>query len=216
MNRIGAILLVAGALLYAVSELDRRSELALWIVELDSGLPLPSWMLALIGGSVIKFLGRGRVPRSKSFAIEPQPENTSPVHAPRPLQDLDSSSKRMELREAADGLDLPRGASIVIDKVKNVPFTLRLERTTPEASRRSMDIFAAFLAGVPTPRRASVSYVDVMESGVPKQNQVMGALRKYIPAGAVNVTSQLESVDITFASPDSFWEKNANLLRTFI
>ena len=218
MNRLGIVFILAGALLYGVSEVDRRSELALRLVELDGLLPLPSWVIALIVGVAIAVFGGKRSKKRQSLAIEPhRREEPRPGNEDQqPPFPGGGRPERIELQEAADRLDLPRGASILIDRVKYVPFTLRLERTTPEGTRRSIDRFASFLAGIPAPRRASIYYIDVIDSGVPKQNQALGALRKYIPAGAIAVTSQKDRVDIQFNNPDSFWEESPNLLRSFL
>lgn len=105
----------------------------------------------------------------------------------------------------ARALEWEPGVSLLLDDVERVPFTLVLDRVTPERVRRAADAYARFLADIPLPPRARLRFRDCPPAEGPRHKQVLGVFRRHFAADGFHVVGQEESVDVLFKTPASCW-----------
>lgn len=217
MRLATVVLFLVTAALYYLEEVDRMSVAALWAVEWEGRLGVRPWWIT--AGAAIAALGAGFVPRSRPVPSPPRgrvasrsdapipvhgqgPRSTAPASVEPPTvvaEDVDAAYA------AAKRLRFGRGASLQLDRQEGVPFTLVLDRTTPEQARRALETYAGFLASIPRPPRARVQLKDVEPGAVPWNRQVQGAMKPFFPLGAFQVVSQISWVDVVFDRPDPAW-----------
>ncbi len=216
MRLATVLLLLITAALYYLEEVDRMSVAALWAVEWEGRLGVrPYW---ISGALSIAAIGAALVPGARAAPAIPRPpvarRDDGPIAPNRPVPahpragPEPSSVVVQDVAEAyaeAKRLRLGRGAKLRVDAQEGVPFTLVLDRATPEQARRALETFAGFLASVPRPPRARVQLKDCEPGGVPWNRQVQGALKPFFPLGSYRVVSQISWVDVVFDHPNEAW-----------
>lgn len=203
MRTLGVLLLAAGGGLYYLVAVDRVSPTALQVVEsLGAAGGMLARLLGLLGLILVVapwFRGRGKarggpvVVESRRVAINPAFLGKNWVAA---------------LRQAASGLLLESGATVIIDPARVPQIRLNLLRQTPERSRRSVEVFADFLVSVPPPPRVAIRYEDCPHAGPPRRHQVTAVLRRTLVGLAFTVVEQQDTLEIVFSAPDPRWRGN--------
>jgi hypothetical protein len=201
MRAVGLLLLILAAGLVWLTQVDRMSPAALSVVELETQLGVPLALIAGLVGIVTLALGFRSRP-----APAPQPSRPQ-THAPgvKPAVSATGQDWVAAVIQQARALTLEEGARIKFDEGSDIPFTLHLERLTPEVERRSIDAFTTFLGSIPTPKRAKVVFIGANSTGVPRQHTVKGSLRRIFHATAYQVVPQQNWVDVLFFTPDPCW-----------
>lgn len=209
MRALGILLAALGLGLGWLSFGDRRSPLALAVVELDGRLGFPLAVPLLLAGLALALWPRR--------ARAPTPPPRQPA-APRPAEKKISTSTDLPaetegwlgaLSRQVSRLPLEQGAKVLLDAGRTPPLRLVLERQSPERVRRSVESFAELLAAIPTPPRAAVSFEGCVRAGPPWEHQVVAALRRSFPSGAFRATQHEETVEILFQAPDPRWAEAA-------
>ena len=142
--------------------------------------------------------------------LPPKQTNIGTIQNPAERAQLSAEWKN-DILDQIHATHLPNGASIETDPFKGIPISLRLERTTPQATRRALEEFGLFLSQIPTPPRIFIKLLDVIKTEVPPKNLVRGAFQKHLNINEMAITSQLDGIDIRFHKPDDLWENDANL-----
>ena len=205
---------------FYLSTIEQRSEYALQLIELESQIGVKLWIpLAIL--SVLAFFLQRRNKGVNHHKTHPHPRQDWPER-PKPHKEQPMNAKvpidedwRASCMQKIDGLQFPIGTKIIIDPGEGIPFELRMDRSTPEMVRQSLATFARFIDSIPTPSRVKITYLDVIPSGIPHNNQVMGAFRKYQHAENLMIRAYESEVDVRFLFPDPCWESNQNLNKTF-
>ena len=214
MRLATVVLLLITAALYYLAEVDRMSVAAMWAVEWEGRLGVRPWWIT--AAATVAALGASFVPGKSAPPPPPRratprtdgpirvsgPRSTAPASVEPPsvvAQDID------EAYAAAKRLCFGRGAKLRTDVQAGVPFTLVLDRGTPEQARRALETYAGFLASIPRPPRARVQLQDVEPGAVPWNRQVQGAMKPFFPLGSFQVVSQISWVDVVFDRPDEAW-----------
>lgn len=202
MRTFGILALLAGAAIYGLAVLDRRSPLALDLVEhidpygrsLAMGLVFVGILLLL--APLLRT--RGKV-------------GTGPVVPSVQRARLGSAYEGSDwldaLRRNARGLLLERGASVEINPDRVPPVRLVMDRLTPEQARRSVDLFAEFLAQTPLPGRVALVFRDIPREGPARNHQVNALLRKYFTPATFQVVEHEDTIELMFRQPDPRWRR---------
>lgn len=205
MRGFGILTLLVAAGLAWLSYGDRRSSLALSLVELDGTLGVPLALVVGLIGLALVLLPR-RAGRGASRGAPGRPAAPALPAAPR----LETEGWLAAVSGQIGRLSLEPGASVQLDPGRTPPLSLRLERLTPERARRSVEVYAELLAGIPTPPRAAIRYEGCVHAGPPRHHAVTAALRRYFPADAFSVTGHEDTVEIVFRRPDVRWQDAAS------
>lgn len=210
------ILIIITAFLYYITVIDQMifSELSFTIIEIQTGLKIPLWLIPIF---LIFFLHMSKLLTRKRE--EEPPPRRSVLPRQTGLSSIENPTERAELSaewknnilDQIQTLNLPSGASIETDPFKGVPLCLKLERTTPQATRRALEEFARFLSQIPIPPRIFIKLLDTIKTEVPPKNLVRGAFQKHLNISELAIVSQMDGIDIRFHKPDSLWENDPNL-----
>ena len=219
MTRFPFLMTVAAAGAAYLSVADRKSSLALNIVEVETNLGAPLWLI--LGGLAVASVALNKLTR------RPRPEPASmtssgPASRPAPKRDpLPNSPSRASIGpeddwlqsiiDSAKNIDLPSGARMTHKPEGTTPFELFLEHAPPERCRRSVTAVAQWLATVPLPPRIRIHFKNCPEGGSPRHHQVAGAIASVMPRGSFKVTSGLDSVDVQFLHADPLWTSQPQL-----
>ena len=203
MRSAGVLLLILAGGLAWLTFADRMSPLALTVVEWESmiGVPL-SAVVGIVGILCLIFGSRERAAPPPASAAQRRPARRAGIE---PSIQPTSSDWVGDVIQRARALPLADGVQIKLDEGSGIPFTLFLERVTPEVERRSLDAFSSFLSSIPTPQRAKVVFIGNNTTGVPRQHSVKGSLRRVFHATAYQVVPQQNWVDVLFFAPDPCW-----------
>ena len=206
-------LLACTAFLYYITVIDQLSfsPYSFWIIEQQTTIGIPIWYIPL-GLAVLQFFANmSNTPKATTAKF--QKSRPAMIRsAKNPIERVQISAEwKKEIIDQCHSLKLPTGAHIEIDPFKGVPIGLKLERTTPQATRRALEEFALLLSQIPTPPRAFVKLLDIMKIEVPTKNLVKGSLQKHLNCNELNLTSQMDGVDIRFHKPNQIWDADANL-----
>jgi hypothetical protein len=198
------LLILAGGLAW-LTFADRMSPLALTVVEWESMIGVPISAIAGLAGVLFLVLGARKrtVPTPPASVEQRRPSRRAGIE-PSISPDVNSDWVG-DVIQRARALPLDDGVQIKLDEGSGIPFTLFLERVTPEVERRSLDAFSSFLSSIPTPQRAKVVFVGKNTTGVPRQHSVKGSLRRVFHATAYQVIPQQNWVDVLFFAPDPSW-----------
>ena len=206
MRIVGVLLLIVAGVLAWLTIGDRMSPLALSVVEMESKVGFPLASIAALAGIISLVLGfRYRMQASPSTA-SPSPHRTpTAASVPQKITPTSNQDWVVAVIQTARALSLADGVRIKFDEGSGIPFTLHMERVTPEIERRSMDVFSSFLISIPTPPRAKVVFIGANSTGVPRQHAVKGSLRRVFHTTAYQVVPQQNWVDVLFFTPDPCW-----------
>ena len=196
MTRSTSIILLLIALVLAyLSYADRMSTVAITVVEWDQKLGVP--LNAIVGavGAI------GLLFSFRDFFRAPAPTRYSPVARSAPMSS--STDWRRRVHENAAALPLEPGAHIAHDQA-GVALILTLTHAPPERARRAIDSFCMFVAGIPTPPRVRIRFIDCADTGIPRHQLVNGIARRHLGED-LHVTGVEDAVDIRFLHPDPRW-----------
>jgi hypothetical protein len=193
MLGLGALLILAGAVLGWFTVLDRQSALALDIVEHTDAIPglwaiLVGLGVLLVGAEVVKRLSR-----------RPEPEPPRRGRSTPAVRTAPASPRRVDL-------ELPRGARLLLDQ-GGVPMTLMLEHVPAERARRAIEQLGAALAEGPVPPRLRIRFFQCPDMGTPRQHLVSGALAQRLPRSDFKATLHLDDVEVLFHHPGDWRER---------
>ena len=213
-------LIIISIFLYYITAIDQLAleALSLPLIELQTTIKIPVWLIPLgLGFILLAPKGKKKDPNaedSSARAMEnpPSPQKTTVDAVENPVERAQISAEwKKNILDEIHALTLPAGAAIETDPFKGVPFGLRLERTTPQATRKALEEFALLISHIPTPPRVFIRLVDVIKTEVPPKNLVRGGFRKHLNVTALSITSQMDGIDIRFHQPDPLWENDPNL-----
>ena len=204
---LGLLLIVIGGGLGWLSYGDRRSPVALQVVEWDGllGIPLASIALGLglafLLVGILKSVGRRMPPAPPPRAPPPRPRRIgAPAGAAMP------DDWRGAAEAAANDLLLEDGARLEGGVSPGLPYVLVLQRMPRERARRAIEAYAGLLAGMPTPPRGRVTVAEVEGPGAPMHHLVAGLLSRHFGREAFSVVPTEGRVEIRFNQPDPRWE----------
>ena len=208
------MLLVLTGLIYYTTQINQLQspDLSFWLIEQKTKMGVDLWIPSLILAIFTYAISKRGTMGSTLEAPPTAPTRSKPMIPKQPQDDVEIPQNwKEELVQEAKRLSLPISTSIELDPFHGVPIGLRLYRSTPETSRRSIEEFALVLNTVPTPPRVFIKCVDIIEPGVPLKNFVKGALQKYLNCTQLTITTQPDGVNVTFAKPDKCWSEGTRL-----
>lgn len=209
MARVLAILLLAASAALAwLSIGDRRSPLALDLVEWDGRLGVPVWAVAAGLGVLLlalSFLGRSKPPAPTDSRPRPRPPGRAlpPSSEAPPLPA--GAGWTSEVVARAHALAWEDGVSLTVHAGPELPFELRIRRATPARLRRSLGSLASFLSAIPTPRRVRVVVEDGLDDERALHKLVEGSLRQHFGVQDLRAVGSRDHVDVLFSRPDPRW-----------
>lgn len=202
--------LAAAATAY-LSIIDRSSALALDLVEFDTQVGAPIWVICggLALASFFKatlFSGSKKRPATRQTAMPPSTQQTArPSFREAALPTFSGGDWLSEIIESAKALDLPSGARLTHNTRGTHPFELHLEHAPPERCRRAIAEVAQWLSAVPRPPRLKIHFKNCPDGGSPWHHRVAGAMAMAIPRSDFKVTTGLDCVEVMFLNPDERW-----------
>lgn len=208
MARLALFFFALSGALYYLVQVDRRSPLALTVVEHNDVLPLPLAALAGLLGVACAGLALAR-----RFASLPQADGAStPARPPGPGPGRGRkvgapAGFRDRVTGQAAALNLPPGARLVLDPAVGVPLRLVLEQVPEGRAKRALGTLGRFLASLPTPPRVQVQFVDCPAGQQPLHVLVKGSLATALPRGSFKVVSTLDRIDVLFSAHDPVWRE---------
>ncbi len=209
MLRVALFFFALAGGLYYLAYIDRKTPLALTVVEYnDIGL-LPLFSLtALVGGVFVLLHLRGRWAESarKEAAAARGPRPPTRLHAVSGGRD--NLSFRDRVLSRARSLPMEAGARLEVDPAQGVPLRLVLEEMPPGRARRAIDGFGLFLASLPTPPRVQVDFVRCPPPPQPLTVLVQGALSQHLPRNSFKATGHADRVDVLFFEHDPTWRED--------
>lgn len=202
MRGYGALILLAGAAIYYLAVVDRRSPIALDLVEhIDPYGRSLSMGLAFVGVVLLVWPAiRWRKRMGPGVA-------TPPVQRARVSAAYEGADWLDALRRDARGLVLERGAVVEILPDRVPPMRLVMDRLTPEQARRSIDLFVEWLARAPLPGRVAIVYKDMSREGPARQHQLNALMRRSFSGGSYQVVEHEDTLEILFKQPDARWKR---------
>jgi hypothetical protein len=213
MTRLfAALAFAAAALAWWLTEQDRKSPVALDLVEWQARLPAPLWVLLLavaLAATVVHAIGRWsfrqRIAGGRAGAVAPvvRPASTAPPS--RPLAMGNEPDWFAALAGRARRIQFQPGARLLFDTAVGVPFLLEVGNQSPEQARRSIDLFVTFLATVPEPPRARVNFLEAAPELGNRKHLVAGIARQHLPHGSFSLVEAGPGVDLLFPKPDPCW-----------
>ncbi len=208
MARLALFFFALSGALYYLIQVDRRSPLALTVVEHNDVLPLPLAAVAGLLGVVCAGFGlAARLRQLDTTAAAPAPTR-SRGHAPRVAAQAGAPAGfRDRVTGQAAALELPPGARLVLDPAVGVPLRLVLEQVPEGRAKRALSTVGQFLASLPTPPRMQVQFVDCPAAQQPLHVLVKGALSTALPRGTFKVVSNLDRIDVLFTEHDPVWRE---------
>jgi hypothetical protein len=199
MRLLALPLFFAGGGLLALLHLDRKSALALTLVEKLGGLGDGVGAGLALAGVALLLL-----PAKAAAAPPPPAPMPKPPPAPAPTV-LAPDDWLGALRLGAQALPLDRGATVEIDPSRRIPISLHARRLTIEQLRRAIDTFTGFLVEGPVPERAALFFVDCPPSISTRQSDIRAALRRKGYDQPVQVAEHGDTVELRFTAPDPRW-----------
>lgn len=194
-------LLTAG--LWYLSSVDRQSPIALDVVEAESALGVPLYLvgIALTAAVAVAAWVRRR-PAARPAARPPLRSRPAAGSGPAALPEGDWYAPA---RAAAEALPLAPVGELRFDEAVGLPFTLRLRQATVEQARRRIEAYVACLAAIPTPPKGRVYLESSPDVQIAPQHLVGAAMKRHFPAEAYQVLRHGHGVDIVFLDPDPRW-----------
>ena len=232
MRFLGVALIAGGVFIYWQIASEQTGNMAIEIQKINEQVP-NYWIILVIVGAVMTFFPKAKSKKTYQPISRPTRPEYSPakeVEESKPATEIDSEDESTEdaeddptdsqswkdvLKQEALALKLPFGAKIKTDPMKDVPFALRLERTTPQNTKIALDKFTQFLNKSPTPKRIIIEFSGIMDGGLPKQNLVKFACQKNLKNQSFIITTSLEGVDIRFQNHADDWGEHCNLEKKF-
>jgi len=205
MLRLAILCFAVAAGLGWLELFDRQSALALTVVEVGGDLPLPAYSFAGMFGLVFLLLHvRERFQAAAAPAPAPRAARAKPT-----LRAIDGGglSFRDGVTRRAHNLPLESGARLEVDPAIGVPFRLVLDQVPPGRAKRAIGQVGAFLAGLPTPPRLQVLFVDCPPAQQPLHILVQGALSQHLPRGHFKVIANGDKMDVMFPNHDPIWRE---------
>ena len=231
MRLLGTALLASSIFIYWQIDTEKTGSIGIELQNLNAQVP-NYWIILLVIGLGLIFFPKSKSPKHyKPLSRPTRPEyapskeqspesnestsTTEPEDESTEEEEVEEQSWKTQLKTQALNIELPRGAKIKVDPMKDVPFSLRLERTTPQNTKIALETFANFLNNAPTPKRILIEFVGTMDGGLPKQNLVKFAFQKGLKRQGYIVTTSIEGVDIRFQNASSEWGELCNIERKF-
>ena len=210
------LFIIISVFLYYITAIDQLlfSELSMSLMELQTTIKLPLWLVPLALGIMLQ--ARKLMKRNQQEAAlhneTSQPAKTTLNKVEDPVERAQlSASWKNDILDRIHAIKLPAGASIETDPFKGVPLGLKLERTTPQATRKALEEFSLLLSQLPIPPRVFIKLLDEMKTEVPPKNLVKGAFQKHLNVMELSIVSQMDGIDVRFHKPDPLWENDPNL-----
>lgn len=198
---------LAGALVYLV-QVDRRSPLALTVVEHNDVLPLPLTAVAgLLGVACAAVALASKLKRASAASAAPAPSRARGRAPLRAVEGGSAAGFRDRVTGQAASLSLPPGARIVLDPAMGVPLRLVLEQVPEGRAKRALGTLGRFVASLPIPPRVQVQFVDCPPAQQPLHVLVKGSLSTALPRGSFKVVSNLDRIDVLFVEHDPIWRE---------
>lgn len=201
----------SAGLSYYLTKIDQRSDMALMLIEFETHNKLKVWWISLFLAAICAVLKRKKSLPYVKLEQQPRDEllgNAGTQDLPeKKWKEPEGINHDKRIRNAIDSLSLPKGAKIVFSPDERYPIRLTLERCTPEAIRSALRIFANHINQHPTPPAVQVQFVDVIDTGIPYNTQVLGALRTHYSIEEMMVRCVNHEVEVRFLCPDDFWIK---------
>ena len=185
---------------------DRRSLLALQLVEWESVLRVPVYVALGVTGGVLVFLS----PRKTRFRATQRPRRP-PMSQPKRQRESgqrhhqSSDGWLADLQASAERIEFEAGVRITIDTSQAFPLTMTLEHMPTERSRRAVTSLGIWLSTRPYPPRLKVIFSDCPASAGFRHHQVAGALGVSISRADFHVVSHSDEVEVVFHQPGVMW-----------
>ena len=201
------------AIAFYISNIDQRSEHAMALIEFESLYNIKIWLILSFMSAVFAILTlkglKDRSSPSTQRHREDWPDRPPTTHKPQtkvhnkkkpPPQKAQTS-----METALKNLKLPIGVKIKLAPEDRYPLRLQIERCTPEVTRKALSSFAQFIRQYPTPPAVQICFLEVIDSGIPYTNQVLGAFRSQYNAEEMMIRGYQSEVEVRFLCPDESW-----------
>ena len=212
MLRAAAFFGTASAVSFYFLYIDRRSSLALGLVEIEGILGLP--LSPMLGCAALLLFSGGYLRGEFSQPAGRRTQQTSRTRSPSQAAAHPGSHAVVPGAHwsdaaiaAAKEIPFPAGARLTFDPNLPTPIHLHLEHAPPERCKRAIALLGRWVASVPTPPRVRISFDGCPEGGSPRHHQVSGALAKHLPRADFKAVSALDAVDVIFVRHDPRWIK---------
>jgi len=212
MLRAAAFFGTASAVSFYFLYIDRRSPLALGLVEIEGSLGLP--LAPMLGCAALLLFSGGYLRGEFSKPPERPNQRRSQTRIPsqaaaHPESHAAGSAAHWSdaAIAAAKEIPFPTGARLTFDRSLPTPIHLHLEHAPPERCKRAIALLGQWVASVPTPPRVRISFDGCPEGGSPRHHQVSGALAQHLPRADFKAISALDAVDVIFVRHDPRWIK---------
>lgn len=208
MKQFTWLTILAGAASAYFGIYDRQSSIALELVELETSLGTPLWMICGVAAALsigLQIVQSALTPAPKSRR---QNFDRKRTHQPDPAHEATGGTWIESAISSAKMIPFPSGARLTHNNHGTVPFDLHLEHAPPERCRRAVTLLAEWVGTIPLPPRLRIHFKNCPEGGSPRHHQVAGALATVMPRSGFKVTSGLDSVDIMFLHPDPRWSSD--------
>jgi len=214
MNKILVVLLGASAAaVYYLLHVDRSSPLALELVELQSDVPVPIWILLAGLGVLAGLLLHSPKPKPWTAPIQPRKRPPPPKprmltatmsdpYAPAPDEKPDWYQKAVSQSQR---LSWEQGVRMAWAPAPRIDVMLVCQSSTPARYKRSVEAFAEFLARHPNPRRVRIQARQCDLGSLNLNHEVNGIWRQHFEHGAYRVMVDERNVDLFFTEPAEGW-----------
>lgn len=202
--------------------IDRRSPLALNVVEIQSVIPIPIPALLVILGTLLMVWSLKR-PTPERYSINhptshsnrtPKVAPTRVLHAERPKHSDSRQTDSVQpggtwwtqVRSSCNQITLPPGARLSLDNTRPCPIVLHLEMAPPERCKRAIRAVGAWFSDFSIPPRLRIMFDHCPEGASPRHHMVNGALASEMDRAAFKVISDRDYVEVLFHRPDPRWK----------
>ena len=212
MLRAAAFFGTASAISFYFLYVDRKSSLALGLVEIEGILGIS--LAPMLGCAALLLLSGGYLRGALGQPTERHTQRPPMTRAP-PQESTHTESRSADPSAhwsdsaitAAKEIPFPAGARLTFDPTRPTPIHLHLEHAPPERCKRAIALLGQWVASVPTPPRVRISFDGCPNGGSPRHHQVSGALARHLPRADFKAVPALDAVDVIFVRHDPRWIK---------
>lgn len=208
MRALGSLLLLAALVLLYLGEFDRKSELALHIVELDGRLRfVKAWSVAgllavlLLLPGFVQGLLRGKPATVTQAGHRPPPRRAAPEASPLVGPWREAITTRLRAFEG-------HGCRILLDQAQGLPITLVMEHLTPRRCEEAIAELGQLFQSLPLPPRVRFRFESCPDPGSPRHHLVAKALGQALDPASFKAVPNADQVDVLFHSPDPRWRSD--------
>ena len=211
MKALSVIAFAGAAFTFYLLQSARTSPIGMVMVEIDTSIGFPPYVLLAVCGVAFAFMSRprrqklGPPPPSRPSSISSSGRSPAPPANAGVTGADDSGDWYERARGSARTIQWPSGTRLLLDATKPCPIELHLEQAPPERAKRAVSLLGTWIATIPMPPRARIVYENCPSGGPPRHHQVSGALAQSILRSEFKALSDVDAVDVLFFHADPRW-----------